>query len=109
MFVTDKGFVPSFLTSIVLEDITFINETGRPQTLRFNISDLRILHLKPHGRRTFRPDGTMSIALHSDEAPKKTAYIQVETYFGPGEDPGAPDRVDADTPGERTYRPTPSP
>ncbi len=98
VFITDDGFRPRDLVSIVQEEVTWINETDSPQTIRFLAGGRKVGPIEPGGRASYTPDATISIAYTlADDADVK-GTVQVQWYFQPGEDPGAPDRLDADTP-----------
>ncbi len=98
VFITDDGFRPRELVSIVEEEITWINETDTPKTIRFTAGGETIGPIKPGGKGRYTPDGAISIAYGLADDPDVKGTVQVQWYFGPGEDPGAPDRLDADSP-----------
>jgi hypothetical protein len=98
IFITDAGPRPRELVAIVQVPISFTNTTRRPVTLRFVAGGHQIGPIAPGGRATYTPQGTLSIAYSVVERPQMTGTIQVEWYFDPGEDPGAPQKMTADSP-----------
>ncbi len=98
IFITDEGFKPRELVSVVEEKITWINETDAPKTIRFAAGGHTIGPIDAGESDSHTPEGAITIAyaLADDTHVKGTVFIQA--YFAPGEDPGAPDRLDADTP-----------
>jgi hypothetical protein len=96
VFVTDDGFVPKQLVSIVGEKINFINETDEAVEVRFTAIDFETGTIAPGGRATYTPSGAYSIAYHLAHDEDVRGAIQVEPYFQPGEDPAAEHRLDAD-------------
>ncbi|HYZ93040.1 MAG TPA: peptidylprolyl isomerase [Actinomycetota bacterium] len=107
VFITERGFVPVNLVSIVAEDISFINETSETKELHFNSFGWGPTRIPAGKRVKFRPEGAWAISYYEASDPEARGYVQVQPYFEPGEDPGAPGRYDADTPGEGPYKPTP--
>lgn len=100
VFVTDEGFRPALLFSVIGEEISFVNETDGTVTVEFAVLDFTSGPIDPGSEATYTPRGAYSIVYHLAEDPRTTARIQVEPYFNPGEDPAAENRLDADTPGE---------
>ena len=98
VFITDAGFKPRELVSIVDSKITFINETHEAQTIRFVSGGRLIGPIRPGGTASYTPDTTISILYTLSDKPDVEGNIQVQWYFDPGEDPGAPNRIGADTP-----------
>jgi hypothetical protein len=98
VFITDDGFKPRELVSIVEEEVTWINETDSRKTIRFVAGGQAIGPIEPGGKGTYTPEGAFSIAYTLREDPNIKGLVQAQAYFGPDEDPGAPDRLDADTP-----------
>ena len=99
-FITSDGMVPQQLVAIVGERISFVNETSKPRTIEFDVLEWDSGPIAPGAAATFTPDGAYAIAYHVGEKPEIRGQVQVEPYFGPGEDPAAPTRLDADTPGD---------
>ncbi len=110
-FITDDGFKPRELVSIIDEEITWTNETDAPQTIRFVAGGRTIGPIGPGEKGSYTPDGTYSIAYTLADDPDVKGLVQVQWYYAPGEDPGAPNRFDADSPlpGTPSPRPTQSP
>ena len=98
IFITDEGLKPRELVSIVEEEITWTNETDSPKTIRFVVGGTTIGPIEPGETGSYTPQGALSIAYGVVEDPDTKGLVQVQVYFAPGEDPGAPDRLDADTP-----------
>ena len=98
VFITKQGMIPQQLVSIVGERISFINETSKARTIVFDVLDFDSGPIRPGGAATYIPDGAYAIAYHVAEKPELRGQVQVEPYFGPGEDPAAPTRLDADAP-----------
>ena len=102
VFITDSGARPLLLTAIIDAKVTVINASHKPATLRFIARDFQIGPIKPGGSASFVPDGTGSYAYQLVERPSVHGVVQVQWYFDPGEDPGAPNRLGADTPAPTT-------
>jgi hypothetical protein len=66
--------------------------------VRFVAGGRLIGPIPPGGSVSYTPQTTISIAYTLADNPGVGGNIQVEWYFDPGEDPGAPNKMGADTP-----------
>jgi hypothetical protein len=98
IFITDDGFRPKQLIAIVGEEISWINETKEPKSVRFVNGTFESGPIRSQGSADYTPDGAVSIVYELVDDSEVRASIQVEPYFDPGEDPEAEDRRDADAP-----------
>ena len=106
VFITDAGVRPLLLYAIVQEKITWINRSNQTATVRFVAGGHEIGPIPAGGSASYTPPTTGSIAYTLLQRPSVRGAVQVQWYFDPGEDPGAPNRLNADTPEPSTPSPT---
>ncbi len=85
IYITEKGFVPELLVTVVNEAIVWTNETNEPVSIIFDNKTVRSGPIEPGDSFSFTPDVTISITYHVVSDKRIKGAIQVEQAEASGQ------------------------
>ena len=89
IYITDKGFHPAWLVSVVNRPVTWLNQTDRSVAIRFDNLGTGAPKptIAPGKTFAWTPTATISVDYHDGDNPEMVGKIQVEPEYMPGETP----------------------